>query len=190
MAWKTLISLSRHARDSDPTRRERQPVRRLDALVATLLLIGLVAAAAYLMHPEDVVAGLASAVDGDSIRLDGKDIRIAGIDAPELRQTCSGEGRGAYPCGEVTRKALSEMLAGRLVTCRISGRDQYRRRLASCDAAGEDIGAALVSRGYALAYGRYERDEAAARDKKLGLWSGSFERPSQWRKAHPEQSRG
>ncbi|HEX2725169.1 MAG TPA: thermonuclease family protein [Beijerinckiaceae bacterium] len=162
-------------------------MRRLDALVATLLLIGLVAGAAWLLQPEDLVAGFASAVDGDSLRLDGKDIRIAGIDAPELRQSCLGEGRRAYPCGEVARKALSEMIAGRLVTCRVSGRDRYRRRLASCEAGGEDVGAALVARGFALAYGRYEREEAAARDKKLALWSGSFEPPAQWRKTHSEE---
>jgi endonuclease YncB( thermonuclease family) len=164
-------------------------VRRLDALVATLVLIGLVAIAAHLLQPEDVVAGLASAVDGDSLRLDGRDIRIAGIDAPELAQTCLGEGNRPYACGEVARRALAEFVGARLVTCRISGRDQYRRNLASCEVGGEDIGAALVSRGYALAYGRYETEEAAAREKKLELWSGSFERPSQWRKAHGGESR-
>jgi len=162
-------------------------VRRLDAFVATLLLIGLIAVAAHLMRPEDVVTGFASAVDGDSIRLGGDDIRIAGIDAPELRQTCLRDGLGPYPCGEAARKALSEMIAGRLVTCRVSGRDRYRRRLAACEAGGADVGAALVSRGYAVGYGRYESEEAAAREKKLELWSGPFERPSQWRKAHSAQ---
>ena len=162
-------------------------MRRSGALIDTLLLIGLVAGAAWLLQPENVVTGIAMAVDGDSLRLDGKDIRLAGIDAPELHQTCLREGQRAYPCGEVARKALSEMIAGRLVTCRVSGRDRYRRRLASCEAGGEDVGAALVRRGYALAYGRYEGEEAAAREKRLELWSGSFEHPSQWRKAHSEQ---
>jgi endonuclease YncB( thermonuclease family) len=172
--------------DSGTMRQEGHGVRRLDALVATLVLIGLVAGAAYLMRPDEVVVGFASVIDGDSIRLDGREIRIAGIDAPELRQTCLAEGR-PYPCGEIARQALGDMLADRVVTCRMGGRDRYQRRVASCEAGGNDVGAALVSRGYALAYGRYEREEAAARQKKLELWSGSFERPSDWRKVHAEQ---
>ena len=164
-------------------------MRKLDGLAATLVLIGLMAAAAYLAHEPEVVAGLAEVIDGDSIRLEGRDIRITGIDAPELRQTCLVQSR-PYSCGDVARRALGDMLAGRLVTCRVSGRDRYGRRLASCEAGGEDIGAALVSRGFAVAHGRYESEEAGARRNKLELWSGSFERPSEWRKVHSDQRRG
>ena len=162
---------------------------KLDGLAAALVLIGLGAAAAYFAQGQEAVSGLAQVIDGDSIRLEGRDIRIAGIDAPELRQTCFVQS-GPYSCGDVARRALGDMLEGRLVRCRVSGRDRYGRRLASCEADGEDIGAALVSRGFALAYGRYEREEAGARRQKLELWSGSFERPSEWRKAHPDQRRG
>ena len=160
-----------------------------DAFAAALVVAGLAAAAAYLAQNEEVVSGFAQVIDGDSLRLEGHDIRISGIDAPELRQTCLAL-TGPYACGDVARKALIGMLAGRPVTCRISRRDRYGRRLAFCEAEGEDIGAALVSRGYAVAYGRYEREEAAARRQKLQLWSGSFERPSEWRKAHMNRVSG
>ena len=163
-------------------------MRKLDGLAAAFALAGLVAIAAYFVREPEVVAGSAHVVDGDSIRLDGQDIRIAGIDAPELRQTCLVDGRSCA-CGDIARKALEAMLAGRHVTCRISGRDRYGRRLASCEAEGEDIGAALVRRGYAVAYGRYENEEEAARREGLELWSGSFERPSEWRRAHSDQGR-
>jgi endonuclease YncB( thermonuclease family) len=162
-------------------------MRKLDALAAALVLIGLVAAAAYLAREQEVLTGLAEVIDGDSIRLEGRDIRLAGIDAPELRQSCLPS--GPYPCGDVARKALADMLAGSIVTCRVSGRDRYGRHLASCEAGGQDIGAALVRRGFALAYGRYESEEAGARRQKLELWSGSFERPSEWRKAHSDHGR-
>ena len=163
-------------------------VTKLDALAATLALIILVATAAHLARDDEVVSGIASVIDGDSFRLDHREIRISGIDAPELHQTCSVEAR-TYACGDIARVALDAMVAGRLVTCRISGGDRYGRRLASCEAGGQDIGAALVSRGYAVAYGRYQREEAAARRQKLEIWSGSFERPSDWRKAHPIEGR-
>jgi endonuclease YncB( thermonuclease family) len=86
-----------------------------------------VAAAAYLAGEQEVVTGFAQVIDGDSIRLDGRDIRISGIDAPELRQTCVVHS-DPYPCGDVARRALDDMLAGRLVTCRMSGRDRYGNR--------------------------------------------------------------
>ena len=164
-------------------------MKTLYGIVAALVLIGLVAVAGYLTRDQEVVAGFAQAIDGDSIRLDGHDIRISGIDAPEPRQTCLVHS-DPYPCGDVASRALGNMVAGRLVTCRVSGRDRYGRRLASCETGGEDIGAVLVSRGFAVAYGRYESEEAGARRRKLELWSGSFERPSEWRKAHSDQERG
>ena len=36
-----------------------------------------------------------------------------------------------------------------------------------------------------IAYGGYEREEAEARDAKRGVWSSRFERPQDWRAAHP-----
>ena len=163
-------------------------MRKLDGIAAALVLTGLVSAAAYFAREREIVTGFAQAIDGDSIRLDDRVIRIAGVDAPELRQTCIVRS-ASYSCGDVARRALGDMVAGRIVTCRVSGRDRYGRRLAACEAGGVDVGAALVSRGFAVAYGRYESEEAGARRQKLELWSGSFERPSEWRKMHSDQRR-
>jgi endonuclease YncB( thermonuclease family) len=160
-------------------------VSKLDGLMAALVLIGLVATAAHLLRDQEVVSGGAQVIDGDSLRLDGREIRLSGIDAPELRQSCRRGGQ-AYPCGEVARRALGDMLAGRIVTCRLDGRDRYGRDLASCEAGTADVGATLVRRGHAVGYRRYEREEAAARRDRLELWAGSFERPSDWRRAHAE----
>jgi endonuclease YncB( thermonuclease family) len=120
-------------------------------------------------------------VDGDSLRLGGVDIRLAGIDAPELHQECVRSGR-AYPCGEVARSALRSLVAGEALRCRVTGRDRYGRSLARCDGRTADIGAAMVEQGWAVAYGEYEREEASARGRSAGLWSGSFERPAEWRR--------
>jgi endonuclease YncB( thermonuclease family) len=54
-------------------------------------------------------------------------------------------------------------------------------------AGGADVGAALVRRGHAVAHRRYEREEAAARREVLALWAGTFERPSEWRKARGQR---
>ena len=161
-----------------------------DAIVALLVLAALAGAAALLevRRPRNVVSGSARVIDGDSLRVDHQVIRLAGLDAPELHQTCQRAGR-PYPCGEVARAELRRMTGNAIVTCDILGRDRYRRRLGRCSVDGEDIGASLVSRGFAVAYGRYADEEKQARRAGAGLWAGTFEAPSEWRKSHPSTRR-
>ena len=127
-------------------------------------------------------AGRAGATDGDTLRLSGLPIRLAGIDAPELRQTCTREDR-PYPCGADARAELARLAEGAIVRCRIEERDRYDRSVATCRVGADDVGAALVRRGFALSYeGRYRREEAEARAAKAGLWSGAFTEPQRWRR--------
>ena len=52
-------------------------------------------------------------------------------------------------------------------------------------------GEELVRQGYAISYGGlsnpYHDAETEAKDAKRGIWRGTFEQPSDWRKAHPRQ---
>ncbi|NNM72023.1 thermonuclease family protein [Enterovirga aerilata] len=158
-------------------------LRRLDGLIATLVLVALAIGAVSVRREPERLAGDVRVVDGDTIELGGRRLRIAGIDAPELRQTCERGGE-LYRCGETAREELRR-LAGPGLTCRVAGRDRYARDLAVCEAGGRDVGAALVSAGLATAYGRYEAEEREARRRRLGLWAGTFQRPAEWREAHP-----
>ena len=63
--------------------------------------------------------------------------------------------------------------------------DRYGRDLAACAVDSRDINAELVRDGSALAYGKYEAEEAQAKGARRGLWAGTFERPSDWRRRHP-----
>ncbi|WP_112663069.1 thermonuclease family protein [Microvirga flavescens] len=153
----------------------------LRGFLAALIAIGLAALAGALFEPsEREIAGRAFAVDGDTLRIEGKTIRLKGIDAPELHQSCRRQGR-AYRCGEAARQALADMVADRIVECSAAGRDRYQRVLASCTVEGEDIAARLVGDGQALSYGDYRFQEARARLSGVGLWAGEFERPQDWR---------
>ncbi len=154
---------------------------QLQSLVIALVMA---VAAWFGLEPNArVVKGFATVTDGDTVRMNSAPIRLKGIDAPELRQTCRHDGR-PYPCGEVAKSALAERLEDRALTCRITGRDRYRRALATCAVDGEDIGAWLVERGLAVSYGGYEREEARARARGAGVWAGEFQRPSEWRREH------
>lgn len=168
----------------DLRRIRRAPRRRSGGFSSLILALGLVAGSLLLLEPRSrLLEGAVHVVDGDSLRLGDTDIRIKGIDAPELRQTCHRSGR-PYPCGAASREALARLVTDGPVRCRVTGRDRYGRSLARCEAGDVDVGAALVRQGDALAYGEYAREEEAARSGSAGLWAGEFERPDEWRRRH------
>lgn len=156
-------------------------------LIRDALAGGLAAAAlaliAWLFMPSERLEGMALVVDGDSLRINGSEIRLQGIDAPEWQQMCERAGR-PWACGQDAAEALSRLIANRPVACVSHERDKYHRHLAQCSVAGADLGAQMVRSGHAVAYGGYESDEREARDARRGLWAARFERPSDWRKLH------
>lgn len=132
------------------------------------------------------VIGTARVIDGDTLVVGTVTVRLHGIDAPEMGQTCrDAEGVGT-DCGAVARDRLSELADNRAVTCRGDASDAYGRRLAVCGTAeAPDLGAALVREGLAWAFVRYAEDyrdlERDARRRQAGLWSGSAEPPWDYR---------
>lgn len=148
-------------------------------------ILGLVAI--IWMNVDQVAArrmvGLAVATDGDTLRLAGERIRLRGLDAPELDQSCRRAGAD-YPCGREALRALADIVADTSVTCEGWERDRYGRRLATCRASGRDINRILVEQGWAVAFGDYEDAEAEARQAGRGLWAGDFDMPKAWREQH------
>ncbi|RDL51470.1 hypothetical protein BLJAPNOD_02604 [Ensifer sp. M14] len=143
--------------------------------------------ASQLPPPERTVtgelSGVASASDGDSLRLEGRRIRLEGIDAPEIGQICNRDG-AEWDCGADARQRLRAMVAGGTTVCRLHGRDKYGRDLGICETNGRDIGRQMVVTGYAVSYGRYQKEEASAEKQNVGLWAGDFTRPQAWRRAN------
>ena len=131
------------------------------------------------------LSGPSSVTDGDSLKVSGHQVRLHGIDAPESAQTCRAEGK-PWSCGRAATSALRKRLAGRPVACEERDRDRYRRIVAVCRVAGEDVNAWMVSQGWALAYRKYSADyipqERAAKDARRGLWRGAFVPPWDWRR--------
>lgn len=128
------------------------------------------------------------AIDGDSLRKGDSEYRLHAIDAPELHQTCMSSSGSDYPCGREAQKALRQLVSGQTLTCRILETDRYDRLVATCEADGRDINAALVRQGWAVAYRAHGLDyiaaEAEARKARRGIWQGRFQTPEEWRAAH------
>lgn len=160
-------------------------MRIVDVLFALAIVLAVGYVAEWLLR-KDVIAGTARVVDGDTLSVAGRRIRLQGMDAPEIGQTCERDGK-SWPCGTIARFALAEMAQRGEVFCTASGEDAYHRALARCTVGGVDIAEELVRQGLAVAYGRhgYTKAEADARAARRGMWAGTFENPKDYRTAHP-----
>ena len=131
------------------------------------------------------MAGTASVIDGDTLEIHGQRIRFHGVDAPESGQFCRLDGK-PWQCGKDAANALADKIARRPVKCEDLGRDRYKRIVARCTVAGDDLGEWMVSQGLALAYRRssldYVDEEADAQAAQRGIWASEFVKPWKWRR--------
>jgi endonuclease YncB( thermonuclease family) len=139
-----------------------------------------------LAPPETPIDGPARAVDGDTISIGNERVRLLGIDAPELAQSCTDAAGSQWPCGQAARAEMVQLLAGRDIACQPQGRDVYGRPLARCLVDGVDLAQAVVEAGLAISEQTYFPQQVQAQAKKLGIWAGPFMLPVEWRRAHGE----
>lgn len=123
-------------------------------------------------------------IDGDTIISDGSHIRLWGIDAPELNQTCDSD---AKPLGVAARDHLAYLISKRPVQCKLRSVDRYGRYIMICrNVAGTDLSKQMVDDGYAWAYEAFTADyvdnERVARLNKLGVHAHNCELPWVWRR--------
>lgn len=172
-------------------------VRRLfDFLASLALLVGLILAALLMRDVLDpperlsAEAGDLRVIDGDSLRMGERTIRLQGVDAPEYRQNCRDGAGAEWPCGRAARAALERLARSPGLACESHEQDRYRRAVARCRTAeGVDLARAMVAAGWAVVLPRhalpgYHRAEERARSAGRGIWRGEFDRPADWRAAH------
>lgn len=163
---------------------QNRPFRGVSGAIAAIGILVLCAIVANWLEPAPTpLTGSVRASDGDSFHYGEERVRLLGIDAPELKQTCTDATGSVWPCGQQAREKLAELLRTKL-SCVRDGRDRYGRVLARCEVEGGDLGATLVATGWAVAVDDYWTEEDKARRQKLGIWAGNFISPKQWRDSH------
>lgn len=173
-----------HARCESRIPHGMRPFRSLFAMA--IIALGVLIAAMLNRQPEEMITGAARVIDGDSLMINGRAMRIRGIDAPEARQTCTVSGK-TVNCGRESAAALRRWIARGPAACSGNQTDRYGRLLVVCRINGTDIGADLVRNGHAVNFGEYPAEENEARAGYRGLWAGEFERPDEYRRRQREQ---
>lgn len=159
-------------------------------IIALALLLGVAAVPAP--TGAQVIAGPATAVDGDSLVVGGQKVRLFGIDAPEYTQTCRRDGE-VWECGRGAKAQLSALVEGEPVQCRRVATDSYGRAVSTCTSGYGDLNRTMVEQGWAVAYLEFSTDyvgaEHHARSNGLGIWGGEFELPSDYRHSQQPERR-
>ena len=116
--------------------------------------------------------------DGPIWCAEGPKIRLAGIAAREIDETC----KPGHPCPRTSGKAARDnlvaligqprgrsreghvLVSGKPLRCTSYGSGKGERTAASCfNAAGKDLGCAMVRGGYALRWPQYDRQRNLCR---------------------------
>lgn len=180
-----------------PNRRNNSGTRKsgmggLRSIILTLLFFSaIVIGISYLPNekrPTETRDGSVYVIDGDTVIINKAHIRLKGIDAPEMTQSCERNGN-SYDCGKEARNFLRARIGRAPIRCETEGFDRYGRDLARCYLGETDLNGWMVQQGWALAYGDYDREEADARRNSRGMWAGRFEKPSSWRKENPREDK-
>ena len=146
-------------------------------------------------NSELIISGEAVITDGDTLKISSNKIRLSGIDAPEIKQTCKKifidfgffSLNKNYFCGELSKKELLKFTNNHIIFCKVEDKkDFFGRYLGTCFKDKININSWLVKNGYAVAYRKYSKNyieiEKIAKKNKKGIWQGDFLMPWEWRK--------
>jgi endonuclease YncB( thermonuclease family) len=125
-------------------------------------------------------------IDGDTIHIGKLKYRFFGIDAPEIKQICEKDNL-KIKCGVIAKDVLKNKIGDKIPECVVKDKDRYQRLVAECFIGKESLSKFMVREGYAVAYTQYSKDfiedEKYAKENKLGIWSMTFQIPSEYRKS-------
>ena len=152
---------------------------------------------------------IANAIDGETLFLRGTEVKLFGIDAVEDDQICQ-DGTGAdYACGRRATQTLQSLVQRDLVICLPFFAIGDYQVVANCEVTGNsesvpasplefmeefrsnNLSRLMVAEGHAVAIGIGARffgtEQDTAQERRQGIWQGSFQPPSAWRRRSGNQ---
>ncbi|SDT93741.1 nuclease homologue [Stappia sp. ES.058] len=147
--------------------------------------------------PDELTFRRPLVVDAGTLRHKTLTIRLAGLDAPKVSETCPSRLGGSWPCGRRARTALRAFVRRRAVTCDQVSEIASGLVAAQCRRQDTDLSEWMIAQGWA----RPEPDAAAslheaskaARAKRKGIWQldwrGDLDRPGATASDAPSPSR-
>jgi endonuclease YncB( thermonuclease family) len=101
----------------------------------------------------------------------GRTVVISGVQTIDLDKTCSFHDV-VWPCGQRARAAFNSWLRGRALNCFMPPEVDRFAIAAPCKLGRQDVGAWLVSNGWALSLPRgiYGKAEVTAKDTEMGIF--------------------
>jgi len=163
----------------------------VSSLHVALLGCGLLVSASPLhAGTNQSINGIAFVEDSMTLKINGQQISLWGIDTLAPDQQCWQDGT-SWGCGEESLMSLKHFVDGRMVKCEIQQQaDKEGPAAAKCARmkaqAQQDIGEYLVSHGWALdrgvaSGGAYYASEQEAQSKKRGIWASRFQTAQDWK---------
>jgi hypothetical protein len=83
---------------------------RLVIIIVLACLFALYAVGRWNAKPDAVISGKPWVIDGDTVSISSTRIRLEGIDAPELDQTCVDANGKSWLCGKVATRELKDYI--------------------------------------------------------------------------------
>ncbi len=145
-----------------------------------------------------------NAIDGGTLLLRGVEVQLFGMDAMEADQVCQDAAGADYPCGRRATHALQTLLRTGEAVCLPLFAINESRVVAVCELAenGADVPTSpsdfmrtrrernlsrlMIAQGHALSIGigsdYFHDDQNEAQRQRIGIWQGSFQPPSAWRR--------
>jgi len=113
---------------------------------------------------QTILSGTVRVVDGDTIVIQKTQVRLFGVDAPEIN----------HPYGQKAKWALVSLCKGQTVQAEITEQDDYGRTVARCYLQdGRDVSAEMVKLGLAIDWPKFSGGiyrELEMPDARKKLW--------------------
>jgi|GEM_PF-1472396 len=137
-----------------------------------------------------VIVGYGIALDGDTIKIGNINVRLVGLDAPELNQKCKTKSGREFLCGKIAKLKLDSYLSEGKTYCQKRGLGALGRLLAECwvvdsDQSYNNLNEKMIFSGMAFAHTKFSEEytvlEGIAKKRQIGIWALEFEYPWEFR---------